>query len=44
MPGVFEHWMRSASKWGGQNKMPRCRSDREIADPLAEITRFYMEN
>jgi hypothetical protein len=44
MPGVFEHWMRSASKWGGQNKMPRCRSDREIADPLAEITRFHTEN
>jgi hypothetical protein len=44
MPGVFEHWMRNASKWGGQNKMPRCRSDREIADPLAEITRFHTEN
>ncbi|HWZ94034.1 MAG TPA: GH3 auxin-responsive promoter family protein [Opitutaceae bacterium] len=44
MPGVFEQWMRSAGKWGGQSKMPRCRSDREIADPLAEITRFHTEN
>jgi GH3 auxin-responsive promoter len=44
MPGVFERWMRSAGKWGGQNKMPRCRSDREIADQLAEITRFHTEN
>ncbi|MCW5547432.1 MAG: GH3 auxin-responsive promoter family protein [Opitutaceae bacterium] len=40
MPGVFEQWMRSRGKWGGQNKMPRCRSDREIADELAQLTRF----
>jgi len=44
MPGVFEQWLRSAGKWGGQNKMPRCRSDRSIADQLAEITRFHNEN
>jgi hypothetical protein len=44
MPGVFEQWMRTAGKWGGQNKMPRCRSDREIADQLAESTRFHTEN
>jgi hypothetical protein len=41
MPGVFEQWMRAAGKWGGQSKMPRCRSDREIADQLAESTRFH---
>lgn len=40
MPGVFEQWMRSRGKWGGQNKMPRCRSDRAIADELAQLTRF----
>lgn len=40
IPGVFEHWMRQKGKWGGQNKMPRCRSDREIADELAGLTRF----
>jgi hypothetical protein len=34
MPGVFEHWMRHHGKWGGDNKMPRCRSDRVIADEL----------
>ncbi len=33
-PGTFEIWLRSKNKWGGQNKMPRCRSDREIADAL----------
>lgn len=33
--GTFERWMRSHGKWGGQNKMPRCRSDRAIADELA---------
>lgn len=41
MPGVFEQWQRAAGKWGGQNKMPRCRSDRQIADELAQITRFH---
>jgi hypothetical protein len=32
--GTFERWLRARGKWGGQNKMPRCRSDREIADDL----------
>jgi len=40
MPGVFEHWLRYQGKWGGQHKMPRCRSDRLIADELAQITNF----
>ncbi len=40
IPGVFEHWMRQKGKWGGQNKMPRCRSDREVADELAGLTKF----
>lgn len=40
MPGIFEHWMRYHHKWGGQSKMPRCRSDRAIADELAGIARF----
>jgi hypothetical protein len=38
-PGGFERWLRQKGKWGGQNKTPRCRSDREIADQLAEFTR-----
>lgn len=41
MPGVFEHWLRTKDKWGGQNKMPRCRSDREIANELAQVARFH---
>jgi hypothetical protein len=40
MPGVFEHWMRHHGKWGGQNKMPRCRSDRTIADELGSALQF----
>ncbi|MEO6873996.1 MAG: GH3 auxin-responsive promoter family protein [Opitutaceae bacterium] len=40
MPGVFEHWMRHHGKWGGESKMPRCRSDRLIADELMQIARF----
>jgi hypothetical protein len=43
IPGVFEHWMRQKGKWGGQHKMPRCRSDREIADELLNLTRFTTE-
>lgn len=41
MPGVFEHWLRSKKKWGGQNKLPRCRSDRELADELGQVARFH---
>ncbi|MBP6507379.1 MAG: GH3 auxin-responsive promoter family protein [Opitutaceae bacterium] len=40
MPGIFEQWQRSRDQWGGQNKVPRCRSDRLIADELAQIARF----
>ena len=40
MPGVFEHWLRYQEKWDGQHKMPRCRSDRTIADELAQVTHF----
>jgi hypothetical protein len=36
-PGTFEQWMRARGKWGGQGKMPRCRSDREVADALAGL-------
>lgn len=38
-PGLFERWLREKGKWGGQNKMPRCRSDRQIADELDKIIR-----
>lgn len=34
-PGTFEAWQKREGKWGGQSKMPRCRSDRAIADALA---------
>ncbi len=43
MPGVFEHWLRYRGQWGGQNKMPRCRSDRLVADELAQMTNFAQE-
>lgn len=43
MPGVFEQWMKKSGRWGGQHKMPRCRSDRQVADQLAELSRFYIE-
>lgn len=37
-PGGFEQWMRQKGRWGGQHKMPRCRSDRAIADELDSLT------
>lgn len=37
-PGTFEQWQRKRGQWGGQHKMPRCRSDRQIADALAQAT------
>jgi hypothetical protein len=40
MPGVFEHWMRHHGKWGGRNKMPRCSSDRVVADELSKVLQF----
>ncbi len=43
MPGTFEQWMRQNGRWGGHYKMPRCRSDRVVADQLAELSRFHIE-
>jgi hypothetical protein len=42
-PGVFEDWMKDRGKWGGQNKMPRCRSDRNVADELARIQNRFVD-
>ncbi|TAG29063.1 MAG: hypothetical protein EAZ36_04785 [Verrucomicrobia bacterium] len=41
MPGLFEQWQRSVGRWGGQNRVPRCRGDRKIAEELAKISRFH---
>ncbi|BET65937.1 GH3 auxin-responsive promoter family protein [Opitutales bacterium ASA1] len=35
--GTFRAWLEARGKWGGQNKVPRCRSDRAVADELAEL-------
>ncbi len=43
MPGVFKHWLEFRGKWGGQHKTPRCRSDRIIADELAQVTNFAVD-
>lgn len=40
MPGVFQHWLSYHGRWGGEHKLPRCRNDRAIADPLAQLTNF----
>jgi len=33
----FAQWLRQKGKWGGQNKLPRCRSDRALADDFARL-------
>ena len=43
MTGVFEHWMKHHGQWGGQHKMPRCRSDRRVADELARMQNFAVD-
>jgi len=43
MPGVFEHWLRFRGQWGGQNKSPRCRNDRLVADELGQVTNFAQD-
>jgi hypothetical protein len=40
MPGFFSHWMNLHDKRGRHQKMPRCRSDREIADELSAVACF----
>lgn len=41
MPGIFETWAKEYSPLGGTSRMPRCRSDRLIADQLMTLTRFH---
>jgi hypothetical protein len=40
MPGFFAHWLDFQKMWGGQKKMPRCRSDRLIADEFSALACF----
>ena len=40
-PGVFERWSRAQPQTGDASKMPRCRSDRLIADQLDALTLFH---
>jgi len=32
--GTFRAWTRERGRLGGQNKVPRLRNDREVADAL----------
>ena len=36
--GSFHQWMKSRGKFGGQNKVPRLRNDRELFDELLRET------
>jgi len=41
IPGVFEQWARTLPRRDGAIKVPRCRSDRLVADQLAALTHFH---
>lgn len=41
VPGIFEQWVQGQVKISSISKIPRCRSDRFIADQLAQFTRFH---
>lgn len=42
MPGTFTQWAELHPALGGFAKLAHCRNDRQIADQLAGIARFYM--
>lgn len=43
MPGIFDRWAADHRKAASASKMPRCRSDRVIADQLAALAGFHPE-
>lgn len=36
-PGVFDRWLASTGKLGGQRKVPRLSNDRRVMDPLLKL-------
>jgi len=40
IPCFFAQWLQQQGKWGGHHKMPRCRSDRTLADAFAQKAQF----
>ena len=43
IPGVFARWAEEQRKTASASKLPRCRSDRLIADQLAALARFHQD-
>ena len=41
MPGVFARWAQEQRKTASASKLPRCRSDRLIADQLVALAPFH---
>ena len=36
-PGLFDRWLESTGKLGGQRKVPRLANDRHLIDPMLEM-------
>lgn len=43
-PRLFDTWLASTGKLGGQRKVPRLRNDRSLMDPLLELNRQLFNN
>lgn len=43
-PGIFDRWLASTGKLGGQRKVPRLSNDREIMDSLLRLNTATTEN
>jgi hypothetical protein len=41
IPGVFDQWTETRRRAGHVSRLPHCRSDRHIADQLAELSPFH---
>ena len=43
-PGLFDRWLASTGKLGGQRKVPRLSNDRHLIDPMLEMNRQQHNN
>lgn len=40
-PGLFDRWLASTGKLGGQRKIPRLANDRHLMDPLLKMNKNH---
>ncbi len=40
-PGIFDEWLRTRGKLGGQNKVPRLSNDREFMEQILQLNKAF---